>query len=216
VIAIIGRGVALWKVLYGHVKVHEYWQEILGEVPEGAWVRVAESDYWGTIPSFDPTPYTFYHAQTTFFDPSDDAFYLCIAPSPGYTTGEDPLYPSEDPEHWRKLRRGFSPALFPITTTPYFNVRVMPDEIVEVWVAPEVGCRFVFLPPSYPWVSGGAGPLVFTAYPQGLPPTGQTTSYHAGDDGDLRAGGGVLPVTGQTTSHHDGDDGDLQAGFKGE
>ncbi len=52
--------------------------------------------------------------------------------------------------------------------------------------------------------------------PTGVPPTGQTTSYHAGDDGDLRAGGGVLPVTGQTTSHHDGDDGDLQAGFKGE
>jgi hypothetical protein len=215
VIAVIGRGASAWRAFYGTVKVHEYWRDLFGEVPEGARVHIAASAYWNTIPFFDMTPHTFYADQTVRQDPEDGDFYLCIAPFPGYTTGEDPLAPSEDAEHWRRLRRGFAPTFCDIATVPYFGGRIAPEEVVKVWVDPNYATEFAFFPPAYPAVGKGWGLLEFIACPRGIPPTGVETSYRPGDDGAVRAGGGAVPATGVVTSYRNGDDGDIQAGVKG-
>lgn len=212
-IAVFGRGTSgEWYSVGVRALMAEYWQDTLGLVPIPTWLSVSEDDSWAEIPAFEGQQGVHYSNEERRVDGED--VYSCTT---AYTTGPDPLPPSEDPDHWRKLARGFSPGPVQANAqTGYAFVRIRADEAVQMAVMAALSGPFVFLPSHAGSLRRGAGIVNFTAYPRGLPPTGQTTSYHAGDDGDLRAGGGVLPVTGQTTSHHDGDDGDLQAGFKGE
>ncbi len=212
-IAVFGRGKAgEWYSVGVRVLMAEYWQEALGLVPTPTWLSVAEDDLWAEIPAFEGQQGVYYDEGVRRVDGAD--VYLCTS---AYTTGPDPLPPGEDPDHWRKLQRGLSPSTMqPNETTGYAFARIRADEVIQIAVNAAMSGPFAYLPPIAPGLGQGSGVVSITAWPTGVPPTGQTTSYHAGDDGDLRAGGGVLPVTGQTTSHHDGDDGDLQAGFKGE
>jgi hypothetical protein len=81
--------------------------------------------------------------------------------------------------------------------------------------ASKTGWTFVPAPWTQLYGPGGAAGIEFVATPSGLPQTGVTTSYRAGDDGDVQAGTGGLPATGVTTSYRADDDGDIQAGVKG-